>query len=265
MDERTKNYIKGMMTNLQKNCNVRFSSPEQTFAEIVFCITNQAQLKHIESLTHKIQIIAKLLRENRWLTPKGFYNHTDYGCYFKSQNKCPKLSASEFQAPATKQSYHQITYAITQKKSQLNEAKCLLLSEKRCLQDTLAKQNSINQSFLIESIQKRCQSIEADISLLHTEIKLLEQRLTLTSAVKDESKHLQKTKQLNRLVEQAEVIRNRINQQFEVICKVTNSLPKEHPDIDREHRLYQQLNTQLQVVENQIIDLEYELYEHKAA
>ena len=69
LSERSKNYIKGMLANVQKQWGVKLSSPEQVFAEIAFCILNQAQLKGIDSFEHRIQIIAKLLREHRWKTP----------------------------------------------------------------------------------------------------------------------------------------------------------------------------------------------------
>jgi len=80
---REKNYIKGMMFNLQKQHQLDFSSPEQLFAEIAFSLLNEVQLQGVSNFNHRVQIIAKLLREKRWCTPKGFYNHCEFGAVFK--------------------------------------------------------------------------------------------------------------------------------------------------------------------------------------
>lgn len=80
---REKNYIKGMIYNLQTQHNLSFSSPEQLFAEITFSLLNEEQLLGISNFNHRVQIIAKLVREKRWRTPKGFYNHSEFGAFFK--------------------------------------------------------------------------------------------------------------------------------------------------------------------------------------
>lgn len=77
------NCIKGMMRNLQKQHNIQLSSPEQVFAEIVFTLTNNTQLKGIEGFQHRLNIVSKILREKRWKTPKGFFNHAFYAKAFK--------------------------------------------------------------------------------------------------------------------------------------------------------------------------------------
>ncbi len=84
---RLKNYIKGTISNLQTQHGLHFSNPEQLFAEVVFSVLNKDdQLAGIEKDHHRVNIIAKLLREKRWLTPKGFYNHWDVGAQFKQSH-----------------------------------------------------------------------------------------------------------------------------------------------------------------------------------
>lgn len=84
-----KNYIKGTLSNLQKQHNIKFSSPEQLFAEVVFSVLNKKhQFIGIEDNVHRMNLIAKLLRQNKWKTPKGFFNHSEIGKKFiKSTNK----------------------------------------------------------------------------------------------------------------------------------------------------------------------------------
>lgn len=86
------NYIKGTLNNIQQQHKIKFSSPEQLFAEIVFSILNkQHQFIGIEDNIHRMNLIAKLLRQNKWKTPKGFFNHSEIGQKFIKQTKKPNL------------------------------------------------------------------------------------------------------------------------------------------------------------------------------
>jgi len=88
LTSRFKNYIKGVLTNLQSQHNVIFSNPDKVFAEVVFAVTHEDnQLKGITNPHHRMNIIAKLMREQRWRTPKGFYNHWDIGKLFRERDE----------------------------------------------------------------------------------------------------------------------------------------------------------------------------------
>jgi len=88
LTSRFKNYIKGVLNNLQSQHNVIFSNPDKVFAEVVFAVTHEDnQLKGISNPHHRMNIIAKLMREQRWRTPKGFYNHWDIGKLFRERDE----------------------------------------------------------------------------------------------------------------------------------------------------------------------------------
>jgi hypothetical protein len=88
LSETTKNYIKGTMRNLKTQYQLEFSSPEQVFSEIVFSLLNtEKQFPGIQDMHHRMNLIAKLMREKRWCTPKGFYNHWDVGQAFKAKQE----------------------------------------------------------------------------------------------------------------------------------------------------------------------------------
>ena len=88
LTSRFKNYIKGVLNNLQSQHNVIFSNPDKVFAEVVFAVTHEDnQLKGITNPHHRMNIIAKLMREQRWRTPKGFYNHWDIGKLFRERDE----------------------------------------------------------------------------------------------------------------------------------------------------------------------------------
>ncbi|RUQ96637.1 hypothetical protein [Legionella septentrionalis] len=81
--EELKDKIKGMLFNLEYKQGVRLFDKERLFAEIVFSIMNEPQLKNISCTKHRLNIIAKKIKSRQWATPKGFYNHSDIGQIFK--------------------------------------------------------------------------------------------------------------------------------------------------------------------------------------
>jgi hypothetical protein len=83
--ERLKNYIKGTIKNLQTQHELTFSDPNKLFAEVVFSATQDLQWPGIDNPHHRVNIIAKLLRQKQWKTPKGFYNHWDIGQLFRKK------------------------------------------------------------------------------------------------------------------------------------------------------------------------------------
>ncbi|MDF1684514.1 MAG: hypothetical protein P1U36_07620 [Legionellaceae bacterium] len=96
LSETTKNYIKGTMRNLKTQYQLEFSNPEQVFSEIVFSLLNtEKQFPGIQDMHHRMNLIAKLMREKRWCTPKGFYNHWDVGQAFKAKQEKQATQASK--------------------------------------------------------------------------------------------------------------------------------------------------------------------------
>jgi hypothetical protein len=88
LPEITKNYIKGTMKNLVTQHQLVFSNPEQVFSEIVFSVMNvEQQFPGVLDTHHRINLIAKLMREKKWRTPKGFYNHWDVGQTYKAKQE----------------------------------------------------------------------------------------------------------------------------------------------------------------------------------
>ena len=88
LTETTKNYIKGTMHNLVTQHQLQFSNPEQMFSEMVFSLLNvEQQFPGIRDTHHRINLMAKLMREKRWCTPKGFYNHWDVGQTYKAKQE----------------------------------------------------------------------------------------------------------------------------------------------------------------------------------
>ena len=89
-------YIKGMLNNLSVQNNLKISDPNQLMDEILFTLTNtENQLSGIDDPLHRINIIAKLLREKRWRTPIGFYKHPDKPITSKQTNNALEISSKQ--------------------------------------------------------------------------------------------------------------------------------------------------------------------------
>lgn len=105
--ERFKNYVKGVLNNLKTQHNVVFSNPDKLFAEVIFSVINtKEQFPGIENPHHRMNIIAKLLRERRWKTPKGFYNHWDIGKLFKEREE---VKERQYQAQKQEEGVHHVS------------------------------------------------------------------------------------------------------------------------------------------------------------
>jgi hypothetical protein len=59
----------------------------ELFAQIVFSVLNKAFLPTAETFSHRVNIIAKLIRDKQWTTPKGFYKHFDIGIAIKLEQE----------------------------------------------------------------------------------------------------------------------------------------------------------------------------------
>ncbi len=87
VSENLKNQIKGMLYNVLKTQGQELKHNERLFTEVLFAVTNKAQFKDIECITHRINITASLIRKKQWKTPKGFYNYWDIGQAFKERDE----------------------------------------------------------------------------------------------------------------------------------------------------------------------------------
>jgi len=87
VSEELKDQIKGMLYNVLKQQEQELKHNERLFTEVLFAVTNQEQFKDVDSMNHRINIAASLIRKKQWRTPKGFYNHWDIGQNFKDRDE----------------------------------------------------------------------------------------------------------------------------------------------------------------------------------
>lgn len=199
VSDEIKNQIKGMMINLEKQHGIILNNKERLFAEIIYSLINPQQFGGIKSISHKINIISKLLRQKRWSTPKGFYNHFETGQDFKQRDinahqkileqklgnellgvECPKqiaeikerfrvLLKDETKTRTQNLTNHSktITNAYNHRVNELNRE---IASERkhleRCLNDFEKGVSYVTQS-LIDSINNKIEKLNKELESYH--------------------------------------------------------------------------------------------------
>lgn len=188
--ERFINYVKGVLKNLQTQHNLQFSNPEKLFAEVIFSVTNtKDQFAGIENLHHRMNIIAKLLREKRWRTPKGFYNHSDIGAQFKEKQHTQKINYQNKKQGQNSLNIALVVPSVNHLKStseaytkqirnnscitQIKEINIEIQSQKNYLKQIQCGDKSIN------STQPLINSIQLSIQNLHEKRKAVENKISI--------------------------------------------------------------------------------------
>lgn len=86
--DEVKKLVSGTFFNLTFKHKKHISSPEQVSAEYLFALLNiDFYMPEIRCFKHRNNILSKLVRENRWRTPKGFYKNFYLGESFKDRNE----------------------------------------------------------------------------------------------------------------------------------------------------------------------------------
>lgn len=261
LSTREKNYIKSMMNNLQKNHGVVISAPEELFAEIVFSVLNEHQLSGIGGLNHKIQIIAKLLRENRWSTPKGFYNHCDFGAQFRKT-----VSKSDVPFVKTKNDTTITTnkYVLEKQIKALNDRLNVISQEIRSEIRQLSFFKHSETEALTRSITKKIEQLKHEENTIKTEQDLLKSALEKEIKPKFGSSVSGKFEQYNDLCNQQQTLKINV----EAAKKDYDYALTEMPDDSLYEVVSERYRNQvkkLQLLEEEIYLLGEELYSNKVA
>ena len=260
LNTREKNYIKGMMHNLQKQIGLSISSPEQLFAEIVFTVLNEEQLQGINDFNHRIQIIAKLLRQKRWLTPKGFYNHADFGVLFRKD--LPKSNKTTNDSQLTYKSNHENKTQLKQQSMRLRnqfDEHCRLISTetKQFKEATYRFKHESGSIQLVNSISATLITYYQQQIMLHQDISVLEE-VSKTKSSSPEHSIKNDMKNLTLLQHQEQQLRDLVHTVFDIFCDTSKASPDKE-GADRAYQHYELLSELLVCIEKKIRHLEEQL------
>lgn len=258
-----KNYIKGMMHNVQKQYGVLFGTPERLFSEIVFSLLNEEQFPGVTDFNLKINIISKLLRKKIWKTPKGFYKYADYGAYFigeytKTENpKKPFKNNESLNKAELKQEF-------TRLKDQIDEIDRDISSHTHQFRETQNKLvNNPNYIHLINSISvSLIQNYQQQLSLF-SDIYQLEEVLQSTTFIPPNQIKQEQGAQINLLNLLEERLRALEYGIFDAFCDASKA-GCSHNETDIAYKHYEQV-TDLRTKVEQLIREREEVYEFEIA
>lgn len=145
---RLSQYIRGIIKNLTVQHGLKISAPEQLYAEIEYSVLNKThQFIGIEDNIHRLNLIAKLLRNNLWKTPKGFFKYSAAGKLVqqniikneKKWQETKELGGAHSRAPSNHNKYNNDETQHIQK--ELKEINRLLQTETNYYHDMKLRQN----------------------------------------------------------------------------------------------------------------------------
>lgn len=175
--DEVKKLVLGTFFNLTFEHKKRLSSPKQLAAEYLFVlINNEFYLPNVTCFKHRNNILSKMIRENRWRTPKGFYKHFYLGQDFKDQQQ---LREDQWQQQKHNEihSNYDIDINNGQKNERLIELEAKML-EKNMVLDTLTRsiyQQSCEE--MIVTIRGQIQEVKRELEHLWHQQFLIEQEI----------------------------------------------------------------------------------------
>ncbi|HFD0819979.1 helix-turn-helix domain-containing protein [Legionella pneumophila] len=171
--DEVKKLVLGTFFNLTFEHKKQLSSPKQLAAEYLFALLNsEFYLPDVTCFKHRNNILSKMIRENRWRTPKGFYKHFYLGQDFKDQQE---LREERWQKQKNNEINPNQEIMKEQKDERLTQLEVQML-EKSTLLDTLT-QSIYQQSSeeVIVTIRERIQEVRRELEHLWHQQFLIEQ------------------------------------------------------------------------------------------
>ncbi|WP_233586667.1 hypothetical protein [Legionella sp. km772] len=173
--DEVKKLVLGTFFNLTFEHKKQLSSPKQLAAEYLFALLNiEFYLPDVTCFKHRNNILSKMIRENRWRTPKGFYKHFYFGQDFKDQQE---LREERWQKQKNNEMNPNYKMIEEQKDERLIVLEAQML-EKSTLLDTLT-QSIYQQSSeeVIVTIRERIQEVRRELEHLWHQQFLIEQEI----------------------------------------------------------------------------------------
>lgn len=187
--DEVKKLVLGTFFNLTFQHKKQFSSPKQLAAEYLFALLNsEFYLLHVTCFKHRNNILAKIIRDNRWCTPKGFYKHFYLGQDFKFQQKLREEQWNE-QKNNEMNPNHEMMEAFEENQKEHKDERLIQIEAQMFEQSTLLKtlmQSIYQQSSeeLIATTQARIQEVKQELERLWHQQFLLEQELNAVDLMK---------------------------------------------------------------------------------
>ena len=159
--DEVKKLVLGTFFNLTFQHKKQFSSPKQLAAEYLFALVNsEFYLPDVTCFKHRNNILAKMIRDNRWCTPKGFYKHFYLGQDFKDKQQLREEQWNE-QKNNEMNPNHGLMEAFEENKQEHKDERLIQIEAQMLEQSTLL--DTLTQSIYQQSSEEMIVAIRARI------------------------------------------------------------------------------------------------------
>lgn len=176
--DEVKKLIIGTFFNLTFKHKKLFTLPRQIAAEYLFALVNtQFYLPKVHCFKNRNNILSKIIRNNNWKTPKGFYKHFYLGQDFKDKQKLRELQWEQQKENETNQTKYTLNFEI--KNDQLNIIENQIF-EKSTQIERLTKtlyQQSTEETIIM--IREQIQMVKNELEDLWKKQYIIEQEIEL--------------------------------------------------------------------------------------
>ncbi|HAT9649192.1 TPA: hypothetical protein JBD48_15965 [Legionella pneumophila subsp. pneumophila] len=168
-----KKLVLGTFFNLTFEHKKQLSSPKQLAAEYLFALlNNEFYFPDVTCFKHRNNILSKMIRENRWRTPKGFYKHFYLGQDFKDQQE---LREQQWQRQKDKEINHAYEINEEQKDEQLIQLEAKMLEKSTLINDLTQSIYQCSSEEEISKIRERIQGVRRELEYLWHQQAVIEQ------------------------------------------------------------------------------------------
>ncbi|MFJ1270185.1 hypothetical protein ACD661_16650 [Legionella lytica] len=174
-----KNLILGTFFNLTFEHKKQFSSPEQVVAEYLFSLINtDFCLPAVQDFKHRNDILSKLIRNNNWRTPKGFYKHFYLGSNFKDKKDVREKQWLEIKEREMKQQPNELV--LSQHDAALDRVETQIMEKGSLIEE-------LTQSIYQQKTKEQISIIRAQIHKIRVELNVLyDEQRTIEQAIEKE-------------------------------------------------------------------------------
>lgn len=183
LPDEVKKLVLGTFFNLTMQHRKQFSSPKQLAAEYLFAlVNNEFYLPEVTCFKHRNNILAKMIRDNRWCTPKGFYKHFYLGQDFKDRKELREKRWNEQKNNEMNEAFEENHQE--HKDERLIQIEAQMLEQSTLLETLMRSLDQQSSEELIARTQARIQEVKQELEGLWHQQFHLEQELNAFDVMK---------------------------------------------------------------------------------
>ncbi|HFE6618950.1 hypothetical protein SDB96_15110 [Legionella pneumophila serogroup 1] len=173
--DEVKKLVLGTFFNLTFEHKKQFSSPKQLAAEYLFALLNiDFYLPDVACFKHRNNILSKMIRQNLWRTPKGFYKHFYLGQNFKDKHE---LREQQWQRKKDKEMSQDYNSNSDRKDERLIQLEAQMIAKSTLIDELTQSIYQQSSEEVILKIRENIQSLRNELETLWNQQIFIEQEI----------------------------------------------------------------------------------------